>query len=216
VRKNFHFDQNTYHGCAIHNFITAEPLFADNPVVADDELRSLVDRAHQQDLLVIFDIVLNHSGNAFAYQYDPQDQLSISTLGAQASFHSSPQPVQWRDVTDTARLDWPDVANMKPYARRWGGPGFNPGSEFYQHIQQIGAVRAEQSALRTLIFVRYRATERTLQSPDFPQGVVAFSRILTTRRWSWPRIRTSPNPSNSISSSRSYSAPTGTFSTCCQ
>ena len=110
--KNFHFDQNTYHGYGIHNFIAAEPRFADNPAAADDELRALVDRAHQQDLLVIFDIVLNHSGNAFAYQYDPSDQLSISTQGAQASFHSSAQPVQWRDATGTARPDWPDVANI--------------------------------------------------------------------------------------------------------
>jgi glycosidase len=99
--KNFQFDVNTYHGYGIHNFISAEPRFADNPAVADNELRALVDAAHQQDLLVIFDIVLNHTGNAFAYQD-----------GAQISFHSSPQPVQWRDATGVARLDWPDVANI--------------------------------------------------------------------------------------------------------
>ena len=110
--KNFHFDQNTYHGYGIHNFIAAEPRFADNPAAADDELRALVDRAHQQDLLVIFDIVLNHSGNAFAYQGDPSDQLAISTQGAEASFHSSPQPVQWRDATGSARPDWPEIANI--------------------------------------------------------------------------------------------------------
>jgi glycosidase len=99
--KNFPFDQNTYHGYGIHNFISAEPRFADNPAAADDELRSLVDAAHQQDLLVIFDIVLNHTGNAFAYQE-----------GAQTSFRSSPQPVQWRDATGAARPDWPNVANI--------------------------------------------------------------------------------------------------------
>lgn len=97
--KNFSFDLNTYHGYGIHNFIAAEPRFADNPATADDELRALVDAAHQQDLLVIFDIVLNHTGNAFAYQD-----------GAQTSFHPSPQPVQWRDATGAARPDWPDVA----------------------------------------------------------------------------------------------------------
>lgn len=99
--KNFKFDLNTYHGYGIHNFITAEPRFADNPAAADNELRALVDAAHQQDLLVIFDIVLNHTGNAFAYQD-----------GAQTSFHSSEQPVQWRDATGAARPDFPDVATI--------------------------------------------------------------------------------------------------------
>ena len=61
VLKNFQFDPNTYHGYGIHNFIGAEPRFADNPAAADNELRALVDAAHQQDLLVIFDIVLNHT-----------------------------------------------------------------------------------------------------------------------------------------------------------
>jgi glycosidase len=110
--KNFRFDQHTYHGYGIHNFIGAEPRFADDPAAADDELRSLVDAAHGQDLLVIFDTVLNHTGNAFAYQCDPTDQLCISNQGAQASFHPSGQPVLWRDATGAARPDFPDVANI--------------------------------------------------------------------------------------------------------
>ena len=110
--KNFQFDPGTYHGYGIHNFIGAEPRFADNPTTADNELRALVDAAHQQDLLVIFDIVLNHTGNAFAYQCDATDQFCISNQGAQASFHSSAQPIQWRDATGAARPDWPDVASI--------------------------------------------------------------------------------------------------------
>jgi len=112
VLKNFHFDVNTYHGYGIHNFIGAEPRFADNPAAADNELRALVDAAHQQDLLVIFDIVLNHTGNAFAYQCNPSDQFCIDNQGAQASFHSSPQPIQWRDATGAGRPDWADVATI--------------------------------------------------------------------------------------------------------
>jgi glycosidase len=110
VLKNFIFDPNTYHGYGIHNFISAEPRFADNPAAADNELRALVDAAHQQDLLVIFDIVLNHTGNAFAYQCDPSDQFCIDKQGAQSSFHASAQLVRWRDQTGAARPDFPDVA----------------------------------------------------------------------------------------------------------
>jgi len=112
VLKNFQFDPSTYHGYGIHNFISAEPRFADNPATADNELRALVDAAHLQDLLVIFDIVLNHTGNAFAYQCDPADQFCLSNQGAQSSFHASPQPVQWRDQTGAARPDFPDVATI--------------------------------------------------------------------------------------------------------
>jgi glycosidase len=122
VLKNFSFDPNTYHGYGIHNFISAEPRFADSPANADDELRQLVDAAHQQDLLVIFDIVLNHTGNAFGYQCDPADQFCISNQGAQASFHASPQPVQWRNQSGVARADFPDVAaisNPSPDAVVW-------------------------------------------------------------------------------------------------
>jgi glycosidase len=122
VLKNFSFDPNTYHGYGIHNFISAEPRFADDPANADNELRALVDAAHQQDLLIIFDIVLNHTGNAFAYQCDPQDQFCISNSGAQASFHGSAQPIQWRDQTGAARPDFTDVAtipNPPPDALVW-------------------------------------------------------------------------------------------------
>ena len=67
VLKNLPFDPS-YHGYGIHDFISAEPRFADNPAKADDELRALVDAAHAQGLYVIFDIVLNHTGDVFAYQ----------------------------------------------------------------------------------------------------------------------------------------------------
>jgi glycosidase len=112
VLENFSFDPNTYHGYGIHNFIRAEPRFADNPKRADEELRALVDAAHQQDLLVIFDIVLNHTGDAFAYQCDPGDRFCLDNKGSQSSFHASPQPIQWRDGTGAARPDFSDVANI--------------------------------------------------------------------------------------------------------
>ena len=61
---------------------------------------------------MIFDIVLNHTGNAFAYQCEATDQVCITNQGAQASFHASAQPIQWRDATGAARPDFPDVANI--------------------------------------------------------------------------------------------------------
>jgi len=139
VLKNLPFDQNSYHGYGIHDFLRAEPRFADNPSQADDELRQLVDAAHRQGLFVIFDIVLNHTGNVFGYQCDPGDQFCVANSGAQASFHAQPQPIQWRDATGAARPDFPDIAlipnpplaalvwpselQQNPFFRRQGVPG---------------------------------------------------------------------------------------------
>src|ERR1043166_2548420 len=53
VLKNLPFEGGTYHGYGIHDFLRADPRFADNPQQADGELRDLVDAAHAQGLYVI-------------------------------------------------------------------------------------------------------------------------------------------------------------------
>jgi glycosidase len=97
VLKNYPFSAS-YHGYGIHDFLQAEPRFATDPAKADDELRALVDAAHAEGLFVIFDIVLNHIGDGFAY-----------ASGAQAPFSPTTLPVQWRDATGAARQDWPSL-----------------------------------------------------------------------------------------------------------
>src|SRR3954469_23186871 len=47
VLRNLQFDPS-YHGYGIHDFLAAQPRFAQNPLKADDELRALVDAAHAQ------------------------------------------------------------------------------------------------------------------------------------------------------------------------
>ena len=109
VLKNLPFEQ-TYHGYGIHNFLHADPRFADAPANADDELRKLVDAAHSAGLYVILDIVLNHTGNAFAYVCDSGETSCTSSGGAQADFRSFARPVLWRDATGAARF--PDIATI--------------------------------------------------------------------------------------------------------
>jgi glycosidase len=62
----------------------------------------------------------------------------------------------------------------------WGGPGFDDRNSFYRQIQQIAAVRAQQSALRygRFYFRPLSGDGVTFGVSGFPQGVVAFSRIL--------------------------------------
>ena len=62
----------------------------------------------------------------------------------------------------------------------WGGPGFDKTSDFYQQIQQIASVRSQQSALRygRFYFRPLSGNGVTFGVSGFPQGVIAFSRIL--------------------------------------
>ena len=127
VLKNLRFDAGSYHGYGIHDFLRAEPLFATNPANADDELRALVDAAHAAGLYVIFDIVLNHTGDVFAYN------------GQSSAPHSDVAlPVQWRAANGVAQPTWTDAASIvnppldavvwpselqqNRYFRREGGP----------------------------------------------------------------------------------------------
>jgi glycosidase len=136
VLRNLPFDPATYHGYGIHDFLHAEPRFADDPLRADDELRALVDAAHATGIYVILDIVLNHTGNVFAYPPDPADPTSQGSHGAEASFHDQAQAVLWRDATGAPRfpsvegildppadaLVWPRELQHDRFFRRQGEP----------------------------------------------------------------------------------------------
>ena len=62
---------------------------------------AIVDAAHQAGLYVIFDIVLNHTGDVFAYNGN-----------STAPFSSVPLPIQWRDASGTPQPQWSDVATI--------------------------------------------------------------------------------------------------------
>jgi glycosidase len=112
VLKNCQYDAGSYHGYGIQDFLQAEPRFASVSANADQELRSLVDAIHAQGMYVIFDIVLNHAGDVFAYSCQPGDSQCQSTQGSEATFSNSPMPILWRDATGAARIDWPVIENV--------------------------------------------------------------------------------------------------------
>lgn len=130
VLKNLGWDGSTaYHGYGIHDFLRASPQFADNPANADQELRDLVDAAHALNIYVIFDIVLNHTGDVFAYAGDGSPGFP-GGLG-----------VQWRDAKGVAQpgspvieniaspsldaLVWPSELHKNQFFRRQGGEPIN-------------------------------------------------------------------------------------------
>jgi glycosidase len=129
VLKNSMFDQGSYHGYGIQDFLRANPFFADVQANADQELRALVDAAHAAGLYVIFDIVLNHAADVFGYA--PSGNSSVP-------YSDSRMDVQWRDAAGNAvaafttpasitaptpdELIWPVEFQQNEYFRRQGDP----------------------------------------------------------------------------------------------
>ncbi|MCW4000770.1 MAG: alpha-amylase family glycosyl hydrolase [Candidatus Bathyarchaeota archaeon] len=61
-------DTETYHGYAIQNFLDVDPRFGNR-----QDLRDLVDQAHDRGMYVILDIIYNHTGNNWFYAFQPPE-----------------------------------------------------------------------------------------------------------------------------------------------
>jgi glycosidase len=109
----------TYHGYGIQNFLDVDPHYGTR-----EDLRDLVDAAHQQGIYCILDIILNHAANVFGYK-DARYQISVGENKwlPDARWDGQPysvegfrdrhgKPVLPFDPRDPAALDmaWPDGA----------------------------------------------------------------------------------------------------------
>jgi glycosidase len=65
-------DLETYHGYGIQNFLEVDPRFGTR-----QDLRDLVDAAHEQGMYVLLDVIFNHTGNNFFYDDNgvPRDTM---------------------------------------------------------------------------------------------------------------------------------------------
>ncbi len=110
VTKNCQYEDTTYHGYGFQDFLQVEPRFASdpqaakqNPKLAEDELRALVDAAHARGIYVIFDIVLNHAGNVFGYV------ANGDTNAPSAEGRANPYAINWHDAQGKGAF--PDFAH---------------------------------------------------------------------------------------------------------
>jgi glycosidase len=106
--KNCQFSPS-YHGYGFQNFLAIEPRFSSDPGRAhhdlqfvEGELRELVDAAHARSIYVIFDIVLHHVGDVFAYP----DSGSI------APWNTHPYPILWRDEQGNPNAAWSEASSI--------------------------------------------------------------------------------------------------------
>lgn len=94
-------NEGTYHGYGIEDFLSIDPRFASNPAAAEQELLAFIQAAHALGIYVIFDIVLNHTGDVFSYP----------GFGSAAPFSQGPRPVLWRDNNGNA-TNFDEAANQ--------------------------------------------------------------------------------------------------------
>jgi glycosidase len=170
VLTNVSLQGGTYHGYGIRDFLHVDPRFARDPNDADNELRSLVNAAHNLGLYVILDIVLNHTGDVFAYVCDPGESNCTNSQGVQADFRPSARSIRWRDAQGNARADWPDVAAIanpprtavvwpvelqkNDWFRRQGTPG--PSDDTIGDFSSLKQFRTDLVDLQQLLIRAYQ------------------------------------------------------------
>jgi glycosidase len=82
-------DLDTYHGYGIQHFLDIDPRFGSR-----QDLRDLVDAAHERGMYVVLDVIYNHSGNNWFYD---DNGTARSTMPYR---YGPPYPVHsWRSVT---------------------------------------------------------------------------------------------------------------------
>jgi len=160
VLKNCQYNPFTYHGYGIQDFLQVEPRLASdpqaakaNPQLAEEELRALVDAAHARGMYVIFDIVLNHTGDVFEYAFDD------GSRGAEAGWRDRAYTIHWRDEDGHGRPDWtlpPD--SPPPDAAVW--PAELQRNEFFRRQGRGDESGGDFASLKEMV--------TDAQAPDYP------------------------------------------------
>ncbi len=98
IFKNRMETDDSYHGYGIQNFMEVDPRFG-----TKEDLRELVSQAHKKGMYIVLDIIINHTGDNWAYP------------GGYPYYYwkEAPEPFDfgyWREVDDAEGLQWPHDA----------------------------------------------------------------------------------------------------------
>jgi len=110
IFKNRVEKDDSYHGYGIQNFLELDPRFG-----TKTDLLKLVKAAHKRNMFVICDIILNHTGDNWAY---PHDAIYKYFLGTKYDFGF------WREVNPAQEFQehdavWPEeFQDIEGYKRR--------------------------------------------------------------------------------------------------
>lgn len=99
VFKQVASDLHSYHGYGIQNFLDVDPHFGSR-----QDLIDLVNTAHAHGIRVILDIILNHAGDVFGYQHNP-NRYPDGKGGMDPRWDRAPYPVAgWRNAFGAANI----------------------------------------------------------------------------------------------------------------
>jgi glycosidase len=149
IFKNRQEFDDTYHGYGIQDFLEVDPRFG-----TLKDLQELVKQAHTRGMYIILDIIINHTGDNWAY---PGDCLYYYWKDAPGPFDFG----SWREVDPTLGLQeddaiWPVEFQDKEYYKRrgqirdWNDPDEAINGDFLS-LKELDITRP--SVLDTLIKV---------------------------------------------------------------
>lgn len=124
---------DTFYGYGIQDFLQIDPRFASDPANAEGELQALIDEAHARGIYVVFDIVLNHTGDVFEYVLNNGQHV------AEAPFRNERYAVNWRKKDGRGNPAWTQAPTDND-------PDLHPDAVIWprelrtnQHFRQQGA-----------------------------------------------------------------------------
>jgi glycosidase len=147
ILKNRRDLSDSYHGYGIQDFLEVDPRFG---TLAD--LQQLTREAHRRGMVVILDIVLNHTGDVWAY---PDDQPYYYFNGETFPFWRWREPdaapgLQEDDAVWPMELQTPEAFKRRGQIRNWSNPVEARDGDFLS-LKELNLPRPE--VLDTLIKV---------------------------------------------------------------
>ncbi|MGE5218905.1 MAG: alpha-amylase family glycosyl hydrolase [Chloroflexota bacterium] len=146
VFKNRSEKADSYHGYGIQNFLEIDPRFGNR-----EDLQNLVRDAHARGMYVILDIILNHSGDNWAYPGDFPYYFARGAGAFDFGFwrENDPQPgLQLEDAVWPEELQRPECYKRRGQIRYWNDPQEAIDGDFLS-LKELDIRRAD--VLDTLI-----------------------------------------------------------------
>jgi len=97
--------QESYHGYAICNFLNTDPHFG-----SIEELKELVEAAHQQEIRVVLDIVINHTADTWTYKEGEPPYTGKAYAFGEWKYDKFPIPTDFRN---------PDIYKKSGAIQNW-------------------------------------------------------------------------------------------------
>ena len=121
VFKNRQEKNDTYHGYGIQDFLEVDPRFG-----TKEDLQELIRQAHAKRMYVILDIILNHTGDNWAYPGDhPYYFWKDASVPFDFGFWREVDPApgfQEDDAVWPKELQQPDCYKRRGQIRNWSDP----------------------------------------------------------------------------------------------